>query len=112
MQGVLITVPLTSVDWLCNSSAVDLVKIDAEGLEDKVLKDMMENLASTSPTNIYWCNPDGPSQVIESFLIGFGYRLYHPLDERLVPVKSIEADQHGNFRIVQSTASPVGSQAK
>jgi FkbM family methyltransferase len=87
----LIDVPVTTLDTYFGNRPVDLVKIDVEGSEDKVLEGMQHVLATWSPSLIIECNPDGHFQSIQDILEGFGYRFYHlrkggPINvDRIIP---------------------------
>jgi FkbM family methyltransferase len=93
-EGSLIDVPVTTIDAICSESErVDLVKIDVEGFEDKVLEGMQQVLADSTPTIIVECNPDGPFAAIETILTRFGYRFFHLRREGPVAADKIIPDK-------------------
>jgi FkbM family methyltransferase len=98
-EGDLIDVLVTTVDAVCvDDKHVDLVKIDVEGFEDKVLEGMQHVLATSGPTIVIECIPDGPFQAVEAILTKFGYRFYHLRKEGPVAVDKIVPDQHEVYR--------------
>lgn len=99
IQGNLVDVPVTTIDTVCSlNEKVDLIKIDVEGLEDKVLQGMERVLSESSPAIIIECNTDGPCLAIENILSKFGYHFYHVRAEGLVPMDSIVPDKKGKHR--------------
>lgn len=98
-RGTLFEVPVTTIDDICLAGTrVDLVKIDVEGFEDKVLRGMQRNLLSSTPTIIVECNPDGPFQGVEAILKMFGYHFFHLRVEGPVAVDKITPDKSGKYR--------------
>lgn len=99
--GTLIEVPVTTIDEACPGwTDVDLVKIDVEGFEDKVLEGMRGLLAASSPTLIVECNPDGPYRGVEAILRPLGYRFFHLRSRGPVAVERIVPDareRHRNY---------------
>jgi len=91
-KGYLIEVPVNTVDNIYSGQRVDLVKIDVEGFEDKVLEGMQRVLHESAPNIIVECNPDGPYQAVEDILAGFGYHFYHLREDGPVEVKKIIPD--------------------
>ncbi|MGE0480744.1 MAG: FkbM family methyltransferase [Phycisphaerae bacterium] len=75
-KGEVVQVAVTPLDTLFADAPVDLVKIDVEGFEDKVLLGMRGVLARCRPALIVECNPDGPIAAIESVLREFDYRFF------------------------------------
>jgi len=91
-SGELVDIPVTTVDAVCSGTGrVDVVKIDVEGYEDRVLYGMVATLARSMPTIIVECNPDCPYSAVEALLSDFGYHFYHlrpegpVLTQRIVP---------------------------
>jgi len=98
-QGNVIEVPVTTVDEVCkNVERVDLVKIDVEGVEDKVLEGMQKTLAKFKPQLVIECNPDGPYREVDRILNGYHYRFYHLLPEGPVELPHISPDLRGIYR--------------
>lgn len=75
-SGRVIEVEVTTVDQVVGNSTVDLVKIDVEGFEDKVLEGMENTLLRSKPSLIIECLPDGPYKKVEVILKHFGYQVY------------------------------------
>ncbi|BAY07118.1 FkbM family methyltransferase [Calothrix sp. NIES-2098] len=99
MEGALVDVPVTTIDAVCTSNKkVDLIKIDVEGLEDKVLQGMERVLSESKPTLIIECNPDDPFLNVESILSKFGYHFFHVRAEGPVPMDRIVPDETGQYR--------------
>lgn len=99
VEGSLIDVPVTMIDEVCSDDDhVDLVKIDVEGFEDKVLEGMQRVLAESAPALIVECNPDGPYTAVEAILTRFGYRFFHIRDEGPVQVERIIPDGQERYR--------------
>jgi len=93
-KGILIDVPVTTIDAIISENEqVDLIKIDVEGFEDKVLEGMQRVLANSAPNIIVECNPDGPFLAVETILTRFGYRFFHMCGEKLVAVDKIIPDE-------------------
>jgi FkbM family methyltransferase len=97
--GRLIDVAVTTVDAACvNKDQVDLVKIDVEGFEDKVLQGMTQVLDSSRPHLIVECNHDGPFKNVESILSAYNYKFFHLRKEGVIPVPHIIPDPNQKFR--------------
>lgn len=94
-----IEVPVVTVDsiWPQNFK-LDLAKIDAEGIDDKVLEGMQRILVESHPTIFIECLHDGPYEAIEGILSRFGYRFFHLRQEGLVPTNRIIPDATGTYR--------------
>jgi FkbM family methyltransferase len=100
-KGYLINVSVRKLDDLClDFKKVDLVKVDVEGYEDKVLEGMENILKQSRPKIIVECNIDGPYKVVEGILNSFNYKFYHLLKngpklvEKIIPCKM---QLHRNF---------------
>ncbi len=85
-------VNVTTLDTACESIGVpELVKIDVEGMEDKVLNGMQGILSRARPDFVIECLSDGPYAEVDRILSNRGYRFYHLLPsgpsprERIVP---------------------------
>lgn len=99
IQGVLIDVPVVTLDEVCKDIPdIDLVKIDVEGFEHKVLEGMRTILARSAPTLIVECNEDGPYRTVEQILRAFGYRFYHLHTGQIAQVDHIVPDKRGLYR--------------
>ncbi|MDB2682715.1 FkbM family methyltransferase [Alphaproteobacteria bacterium] len=79
IPGDLITVPITRFDtFFKDKTPPDLIKIDVEGFEDKVLEGMQGLFeANYRPLIIFESNPGGPEEQIDSILKSLGYELFH-----------------------------------
>lgn len=75
-DGVLVKVPVTTVDAIVGDRKVDLAKIDVEGFEPQVLEGMYCVLKSSYPSLFIECLPDGPYRRVEEILRDFGYQIY------------------------------------
>jgi len=72
--GNSIQVPVSTADALLpDDMPVDLVKIDVEGFEDKVLEGMQRTLRRWHPPIIFEVLPGGPAKAIEDVLRPLGY---------------------------------------
>lgn len=99
VEGTLIDVPVTTLDVAGDDTGqVDLVKIDVEGFEDKVLLGMPKILEASKPALIIECNPDGPIQAVQTILKDKGYEFFQPRDGRNVPMRDIVPDPTERFR--------------
>lgn len=92
LDGDVIDVQTTTLDAsLADETRVDLVKIDVEGFEDRVLSGMSGILARSRPVIVVECNPDGPHREMEQILNDQRYVFYHlgtrgpERKQRLVP---------------------------
>jgi FkbM family methyltransferase len=90
--GYLIDVPVTTIDEVCAGERVDLIKIDVENYEDKVLEGMQRVLAASMPTIVLECYPEGPFRSVEAMLAPFGYRFFHLRQGGPVPLERIIPD--------------------
>ncbi|KYC40128.1 hypothetical protein WA1_29745 [Scytonema hofmannii PCC 7110] len=98
-EGVIIDIPVTTIDDVCSKSGkIDLIKLDVEGFEDKVLEGMEQVLSNSSPTIIVECNPDGPVLAVENILSKFGYHFFHLRTEGPVAMDKIVPDQKQLYR--------------
>jgi FkbM family methyltransferase len=98
-EGSLTEVPVTTVDHVCSDHMrVDLVKIDVEGYEDRVLEGMSSVLNNSQPFIIVECNPDGPFKRVQSLLEDYGYTFHHIRREGLVTVLDIAPDSKEKYR--------------
>ncbi len=99
--GSLLDVPAITVDELCwGKQRVDLVKIDVEGFEDRVLIGMRHVLKESAPTIILEANPDGPLKLIDEILSAHGYRFFLIRPEGIIPIRRIIPDANDIFRNV------------
>ena len=92
LAGELVDVDVTTLDAAWPPDAVvDVVKIDVEGFEDRVLEGMTDTLERCRPVAMVECNPDGPIKNVEAILRSFGYRFRlldgtsRPLADSIVP---------------------------
>ena len=97
----LIEVDATTIDdALGEDQPVSVVKIDVEGVEDRVLRGMKRVLADDRPAVVVECLPGGPLDEINALLAGAGYRLFHLRPNGPVEVARIVADparRHRNY---------------
>lgn len=110
IRGRLVDVPLTTLDGdlLANGDdadrenhgheRIDLMKIDVEGFEDKVIVGMKRILNEHRPVIICECNPDGPHAEVERLLAGAGYRFFHLGAHGPERVSFIVPDPHERYR--------------
>jgi len=59
---------------------------------------MSRVLATSSPTIVVECNPDGPFSAVEAILTRFGYRFFHLREEGPVAVNRIIPDESERYR--------------
>ncbi|HEV8516273.1 MAG TPA: FkbM family methyltransferase [Candidatus Limnocylindrales bacterium] len=79
------------------AGAVDLVKIDVERAEDRVVRGMIGILHRDRPAIVVECIRGGPTASIEQPLRGLGYRFFH-LRDAPVEVDRLEADPGRRWR--------------
>lgn len=97
--GKIIEVPVVTIDSIVSEGKYpDLVKIDVEGFEDKVLEGMTNTLKLSQPCLIVECNPGGPYKLVEMILADFGYRFFCLHKNGLIPCKKILPDSNENAR--------------
>ncbi len=95
---VAVDVPLTTLDQACaDRMHVDLMKIDVEGFEDKVLEGMPRILADHRPAIIVEILPDGPYKAVQEILRKYGYRFFHLRGEGPTPMTEIVPDPTQNY---------------
>lgn len=75
-SGILVEVPVTTVDAVMGDKPVDLAKIDVEGFEPQVLEGMRMTLRRFRPALFIECLPDGPYREVEEILKNLGYQIY------------------------------------
>lgn len=83
------TVPGTSLDTYCEKnaeSAVDLIKIDAEGAELAILKGGYRTISNHHPIIICEIHFDIDKKTIESILKELGYEFYLVREDKLVKI--------------------------
>lgn len=98
-KGYLIDIPVTTIDAVCShNQPIDLIKIDVEGFEDKVLQGMEQVLLHSTPTLIIECNSDGPFLAVETLLKKLGYRFFHLRLEGPVAMNRIVPDEKKLYR--------------
>lgn len=97
--GTVTDVCVTTVDAACaDAGPIDLVKIDVEGFEDRVLSGMPNVLSRWRPALIIECNPDGPYRAVQTILANYGYRFYHLTDRGPQATCDIVPDPQQRFR--------------
>lgn len=75
--GTLVETPAVSIDSFCASADhIDLVKIDVEGFEDRVIAGMADVLATHKPTIFFEVLVDAPARRIKEILTPFGYKIF------------------------------------
>jgi len=93
-----ITVPVTTLDEACAGMAgVDLVKLDAELVEDRVLAGMGRMLAEQRPAIVLECHACGPHERVSELLRAADYACAHLLPRGPSPVESIAPDPRGRW---------------
>lgn len=98
-RGNLLPVRVTTVDKVVETIAKpDLVKVDVEGFEDKVLEGMTNVLREEAPIMIVECLPDGPHKVFEPMLTRLGYHYFHLTNGKLQAMSTIEPDPNEEYR--------------
>jgi FkbM family methyltransferase len=98
-EGYLIDIDVTTIDTICSQNEpIDLIKIDAEGFDDKVLLGMYRILSNSAPTIIVECNYDGPFLAVETILSQFGYRFFHLRPEGPILMNKIVPDEKKLYR--------------
>jgi len=91
-----IEVPCATVDSICSEilgESVDLIKMDVEGWEDRVLQGSQEVLAKDSPVLIIECAPEGPLKEVGRILSTFSYRFFSLHDAVPQRIDALAADQ-------------------
>ena len=92
IPGRLIDVPVKTVDDVVAGRTIDLIKMDVEGFEDRVLEGMGGLLERCRPVMIVECVPDGPFRNVASILSSLNYRFFHITEKELVPQATIVPD--------------------
>lgn len=81
---VAVTVKAVTVDEICNGDWPDLMKMDVEGAELKVLRGAQRTLKEATPALVFECDQDQPQ--IHELLAAYGYRFFDM--ETLLPSTS------------------------
>ena len=98
LQRTALEVDITTVDELVpRGMRIDVVKIDVEGSEDKVLNGMRRLISECRPTIFVECIRKGPYAPVQAILDQFGYRYYHLEPGRVVPVTSLTSPRGGKL---------------
>jgi FkbM family methyltransferase len=93
-RGTPLEVAVTTIDHACaEEEEIDLVKIDVEGCEDKVLGGMKTILRRSAPIIIFECHPAGPYRAVERILSDAGYRFFNVHMERPTPIHRLSPDK-------------------
>lgn len=98
LDGFLVEVPVVTIDGTLAGTAVDLVKIDVEGHEDKVLEGMRGVLAQSRPLIIVECLCSSPYREVEGILRRFGYRFFQIMSDGLRASPHIVPDEREQDR--------------
>jgi methyltransferase, FkbM family len=98
-DGILMQVPVTTIDTMMEERPVDLAKIDVEGFEPQVLKGMRTTLQRFRPALFIECLPDGPYREVEEILKNLGYQSYLLSREGPIQVERVTPSRmyHENF---------------
>ena len=98
-NGMLVEVPVTTIDAVLGERGVDLAKIDVEGFEPQVLEGMERALKRYHPALFIECLPDGPYQQVEEILLDLGYHIYALTREGPLQVEHVVPRRmyHENF---------------
>ena len=98
-EGEVIAVPVTTLDEVCGELfALDVVKIDVEGFEDKALEGMKRILNRFAPDLLLECNPDGPMSQVQARLKELGYAFFHLTGSGAQLRPGLEPDPSERFR--------------
>jgi Methyltransferase FkbM domain len=84
-------------DLIPAGEKIQIVKIDFEGLEDKILKGMTRMLSESRPTIFFECIPQGPRVEVEKILRALEYQLSYLEPGRIVPVQSLRPPAEGKL---------------
>jgi FkbM family methyltransferase len=93
-----IRVNAVTLDEACAGRPVDLVKIDVEGAEAKVLRGARHVIEEHRPTIVIECLPEGPWREIESMLRSLAYEFHHLRDIGKVPTRTLYPDSTRRWR--------------
>jgi FkbM family methyltransferase len=98
--GKVIEVRATTLDLIADGMSIppDLIKIDVEGFEDKVLSGAHRTLAVHRPKLIVEANPDGPYRRLTQILSEHSYEFFHLTEAGPVRKPAIEPDAQSVFR--------------
>lgn len=104
VPGELIEVECTTADLDTEGGPpVDLVKIDVEGFEDRVLAGMARILCTDRPLIVCECNPDGPFRAVEALARASDYVFFHlctPTPAAMAHIVPDPAERHRNYLLV------------
>ncbi len=108
VMGDPIEVFASTVDEVCgDGEGVDLVKIDVEGWEHKVLAGMSRVLREDQPVLIVECAPEGPYRIVEAILSSLHYKFFSLHLENPVRINSLTPDtirtDHWNVLCIPET---------
>jgi FkbM family methyltransferase len=93
-----IRVSAVTLDAACAGRPVDLVKIDVEGAEARVLRGARHVIEEHRPTIVIECLPEGPWREIESMLRTLAYEFHHLRDIGKVRTPTLYPDSTRRWR--------------
>lgn len=98
-SGTLVDVEVVALDSVFpENRRIDLIKLDVETFEDKVLRGMSRILHSSLPAVIIECLPDGPYREIQQIFGSEEYRFHHLRPEGPVERSEIAPDPGDIYR--------------
>jgi FkbM family methyltransferase len=99
-KGQSIKVDVITLDkFLVNiNNNPDLIKIDVEGFENRVLEGMKILIGRCHPTIILECLLDGPAIEINDILASHDYHFYHLTDDGMIKYENIIPDNKDVFK--------------
>lgn len=107
IDGNTITVRVTTADQVClGKGPIDLVKIDVEGFEDKVLEGMHGILKEFRPFLIVEVVHAAYCKLVQDFLVRLGYKFFGLGTTRLVQISTLAPDPTEDYRNVLCVARP------
>jgi FkbM family methyltransferase len=101
-----IVVPTAKIDSIVKDDDVDLLKIDVEGAEDRVLEGALRTLERSRPSVIIECLPQGPITSVQAVLDRFAYAHFHLTKDGPRRVERIRPDPTGCARNFLSVGTP------
>ncbi len=97
VKGETLTVTTTTIDAAIGpDEPPDLIKIDVEGHEDKVLAGAKGTLAEERPLVVVECNPEGPFAAVDRLLREHSYEVYHLRLDGVRLVQSVKPDERND----------------
>ena len=111
--GETITIPVVALDDVAGEPP-DLIKIDVEGAEDAVVAGLEMRMATTQPSLVFECHPEGPIEAMQACMNRHDYSLFHVFTDRIAAVETIQpcTDRKQNNFVAAARAGALAAMSR